>query len=120
MLISGAQTSDVTAALQEATRDFAGIYERNAYLVYNLALRITCERAIAMAATERAFLEHVGQSEDAAALARAVVSHALADTRPRPRPSGAGGVEEEAMLAGTARALDVRERALLALTALTG
>jgi hypothetical protein len=94
------------------------MYERYAYLVYNLALRITCERPSAMAAAERAFLARVGEPESQDALVAGTVESALAAARLRPRPGGAGAAEEEAMLALTAELLDPRERALLALASL--
>jgi hypothetical protein len=120
MMLVNADTRDVTAALQDATRDFAAFYENHAYVAYNVALRVTCERALAMAVAERAFLEQAAGPHDGDALTAAVVSYALAEARPRPRPGGAGGADEEAMLEATARSLDARERAMLALTALTG
>ncbi|MFL5894634.1 MAG: hypothetical protein ACJ76Z_05910 [Thermoleophilaceae bacterium] len=121
MLISDTgATRDVSARLQEATRELASLYERNAYLAYNVALRITCEREAAMAAAERAFLADVTGADAEEQLLPRVVGFALEGARPRPRPRGAGADEEEQLLALTASELDAHERALLVLTSLVG
>ena len=122
MLVPGSNsvTEDPTADLQEATRVFAGVYERHAYLVYNLALRITCEQASAMAAAELAFLSRVGQPESGDELTAAAITAALGSARTHPTPGGAGAPDAEAMLAATADALNAPERAVLAVTDLTG
>jgi hypothetical protein len=108
---------DRTAALQQRTRAFALLYEQQAYRVYNLALRITCERDTAVQSTERAFLGQVDHPEDEQHLIAAVVGASLAAARTRPDPHGAGDEDSEAMLAATA-SLAGLERAALALAVL--
>ena len=119
MLIGDGTRTDQSARLQEATREFAGRYERHAYLVFNLALRITCEPALASAAAERAFLEHTGKHADEDVLAGSVVHAALGSARRRPQPAGAGGTDEERMLAAVAT-LAPPERAAVAMVSLQG
>lgn len=120
-LIADQQTSehaaDRSAELQQATRGLAATYERHAYLVYNLALRTTCERDAAMTAAEQAFLSATTGPADEATLAKAAVTAALATARRRPQPSGAGAPEAEELLATTA-ALQPAERAALAVSTL--
>jgi hypothetical protein len=115
-----AADADLTSALQEATREFADLYERHAYLVYNLALRTTCEPAAALAASERAFLAQLGKDESEDRLAADAIEAALSMARLKPRPGGAGAEPEEALLSLTAGVLDPRERALLVLAGLRG
>jgi hypothetical protein len=107
-------TQDRTAQLQRHTREFASLYERNAYRVYNLALRTTCERESAIESAARAFLTQLDHPGDEGHLIAAVVSTALGSAKPNPRPHGAGDQEAEAMLSATAT-LPPSERAALAL-----
>jgi hypothetical protein len=107
--------ADRSAQLQQATRAFARFYEQNAYLVYNLALRITCERDKATQAAGDAFLSQTGPS--AGSLPTAVVSRALALASQQPTANGAGDEESERMLAATAT-LAPPQRAILALVSL--
>lgn len=110
---------DVSAALQRGTRDFTELYEREAYRAYNLALRITCRREAAMAATEEAFLRRVGESDPQAGLFAMVVARALAHAKGKPSPNGTGDAEAQRLLAAAAK-LAPPERAALALTSVGG
>src|SRR3954454_19307054 len=76
---------DLATVLQQRTRSFADLYERQAYLVYNLALRICCEPGAAARAAERAFLSPAPEHE----LPRTVVAIAVAEAPARPRADGA-------------------------------
>jgi len=110
---------DHSAPLQEATREFTRRYEQHAYLVYNLALRIACEQPVAIAAAERAFLEHALEPASQDTLADAAVAAALASARRRPQPSGAGAAAEQALLSAVAKLVPA-DRAALALATLRG
>lgn len=103
---------DISTLLEQGTRDFAKLYEKNAYLVYNLALRITCEEEIAKKATERAFMAKATPPELEADMAQAVLPEALRRAPEEPKSGG-----EDEMLAAVA-SLPPRQRAALALYAL--
>jgi hypothetical protein len=110
---------DRSAGLQQGTRHFSALYERNAYLVYNLSLRIACDRAVAIESARGAFLSALAAQAPEEGLVDTAVRQALAVAGDRPAaPNGAGDAEAEAMLAATAR-LTPPERAALALTGLT-
>lgn len=100
-----------TAILHERTRELTSRYERHAYLVYNLALRITCAEAPAALAAERAFLT----AADDEALIGAAARAALEEAPGRPPCDGAGDEQATALLRATA-ALPPVQRAALALT----
>src|SRR5260370_39191606 len=102
--------------LQQATRRLTEFYERTAYLVYNLALRITCEQESAIVAVETAFLAQ-GEGGDNQSLLVAVTSQALSVAHDHPSPSGAGDQQSETMLQATA-GLSPPQRAILALEGL--
>jgi chemotaxis protein histidine kinase CheA len=108
---------DRSSALQQGTREFAGLYERHAYLVYNLALRITVDREGAIDAACAAFLASLSASDGDAELPRLTVRRALPTARQTPTPEAAGDAEAQAMLRATAE-LPPPERAVLALVGL--
>jgi hypothetical protein len=111
------QVLDRSAALQEHVRAFTALYEEAAYVVYNVALRITCEREVAMQTAERAFLAQVDHENDQVRLIASTARVALSVASERPDPHGAGDEECEALLALNAQ-LPPLERAALALGAL--
>jgi hypothetical protein len=98
---TGTETAalDASAYLQQESRRFASLYETNAYVAYNLALRITGEERAARAATERAFMMRLGQSDAPAELVLAVAAAARGEARETPDASGAGAEEAQRMLA---------------------
>jgi hypothetical protein len=111
---------DRPATLQQGTRQFTTLYETNAYLVYNLALRTTCDRATAMAAARSSFLAGLANPGSDEGLVKTTVSQALAVAADRPAtPNGAGDAEAEAMLAASV-AIPAAGRAALALIGLGG
>jgi hypothetical protein len=112
--VKAEETQDASSFLQRESRRFATLYERNAYVAYNLALRITCEPSKAMAAAERAFLLQLGQEASEARLILGVVSTAREEAPERPRPNGAGDAEASRLLAATAT-LPLPERIILGL-----
>jgi hypothetical protein len=99
---------------EERAGAFTRLYEARAYLVYNLALRIACERDVAFAAAESAFLRQaeVGATEDT--LVAAVVTAATTQAKRKPKLSGVGEPEQDLLRASAA--LPAPERAALALT----
>lgn len=107
----------VSAVLQERTREFTALYEREAYVVYNLALRIACEPGPALTAASRAFLSVARAPDDRAALVAKVVEAALAEAPPHPVPSGAGDPDAQGLL-GASAAIGAPDRAALALESL--
>jgi hypothetical protein len=110
---------DRPATLQQGTRQFSALYESNAYLVYNLTLRVACDRAVAIESARAAFLSALGTPAREEDLVEMAVGQALAVAPDRPTtPNGAGDAEAEAMLAATAT-LPPPARAALALTGLT-
>ena len=111
--------SDAAAELQRRVRELTGLYERHAYLIYNLALRTTCEREAAIQAAQRGFLDEAVRGGEEARLVAATIAVSLAEARGRPDPHGAGDPEAEAMLAAVA-SLEPAERAALALHSLAG
>lgn len=110
---------DISTLLQAESRALTALYERHAYLVYNIALRICCEPAPAAAAARRTFLEVAAAGHDERRVLPAVAAAALASSPGRPRPAGAGDATATAMLALVAR-LPAQERAALALATLGG
>src|SRR5207244_3006058 len=111
---------DRAAALQQGTKRFSAFYERHAYLVYNLSLRITCDRAVAIESSRAAFLASVAAPDPDEGLVKTAVSQALAVAPHQPAdPKGAGDADAEAMLRATA-VLTPAERATLALTDVAG
>jgi hypothetical protein len=111
------QVLDRSAALQEHVRAFTALYEGAAYVVYNIALRITCEREAAMQTAERAFLAQVDHENDQVRLIASTARVALSLASEHPEAHGAGDEECEALLALNAQ-LPPLERAVLALGAL--
>ena len=109
-----AATADTAAQLQLATREFGAHYEQHAYLVYNLALRIVCERQGAIDAAECAFLSHSPEAPDEPALVEATLSVAMGAAPTKPTPHGAGDPASERLLRLTAR-LPPPQRTVLAL-----
>jgi hypothetical protein len=106
---------DRTATLQRATREFTELYERKAYVTYNLTLRITCDRQRAIAATSSSFLTAATSPNGETGLVKTATSQALALTATgKPEPNGAGDAEAQAMLEATA-SLTPPDRAALAL-----
>jgi hypothetical protein len=117
--VESALAQDLSAFLQKRTREFTALYEQQAYPVYNLALRITCEREQAMVAAERAFLSQAPANGSGPDLAAATVAMALSCAADDPSVSGAGGPEAQEMLAAAAK-LPPPERAALALAGIDG
>lgn len=110
-----AEAQDRAASLQQGARAFAALYERNAYLVYNLTLRVTCDRRAAIVTASASFLAAGTNPEAERGLAKTATSQALALAADRvATPNGAGDAEAESMLAATAT-LSPPERAALAL-----
>jgi len=103
----------LSAELQRATAAFAALYERQAYRVYNLALRITCDPRAALIAAREAFLLAHAHREGERAVVAAAVAAAVRAAPCAPRPQGAGAGEAAALLRATA-ALTPTERAVLA------
>jgi hypothetical protein len=103
-----------TQSTEERAGAFTRLYEARAYVVYNLALRIACERDVALTAAESAFLRQAeaGASEDS--LVAAVVAAATSQAGRKPKPSGVGESEQDLLRASAA--LPAPERAALALT----
>jgi DNA-directed RNA polymerase specialized sigma24 family protein len=110
--------ADRSTALQQGTREFAGVYERNAYLVYNLALRITADKRAAIDAAQSAFLASLNSADQDAELPKLTVQRALSNAKSKPTPEAAGDSDARAMLRATA-ALPAPERAALALSELS-
>jgi hypothetical protein len=111
------QVLDRSAALQEHIRAFTALYEEAAYVVYNVALRVTCEREAAMQTAERAFLAQVDHENDQVRLIASTARVALSLAPDSPDPHGAGDSACETLLAVNAQ-LPPLERAALALGAL--
>jgi DNA-directed RNA polymerase specialized sigma24 family protein len=110
---------DLSALLQQGTREYAKLYERHAYRVYNLALRTACSREGAIKAAEEAFLTQVARTGAEGDLLRAAAKFAIRESDGDGAVAGAGGAEAEALLRATSR-LPAPERAALALANLTG
>src|SRR3954452_14721443 len=108
-----AATTEMPATVDERVAAFTRLYEARAYLAYNLALRITCERKTALVAAETAFLRQAEAGADETTLLAAVVSAALGNATRKPKPNGAG--EQELPLLRAVAALAGPERAVLAL-----
>jgi hypothetical protein len=106
--------SDAAAELQRRVRELSKLYEQHAYLLYNLALRTTCEPESAVRAAERAFLQQALRDGGQQRLVAASVAVALTEASATPDPHGAGDAGAEAMLAAAAT-LEPAERAALAL-----
>ena len=107
------------AELHDRTRAFMAFYERQAYLVYNLALRVAVTEPAARAAAERAFLALARRADAELQVAPVTVEAALAGAAARPEPGDAGDAEALRLLRATA-ALEPRQRAALALHDLCG
>src|SRR5689334_21441290 len=112
-------SGDRYSALQRGTREFAGVYERNAYLIYNLTLRVTVDRDAAIEAADAAFLACLDAPDPDADLPGVAVRRALPQARHQATPEAAGEAEAQRMLSRTAE-LPPPERAVLALTGLAG
>lgn len=110
---------DLSALLQQGTREYTSLYERHAYRVYNLALRTACAREPALKAAEEAFLTQAGGAAAEGNLLHAAATFAMREADAGAPAEGAGGAEAEAMLRATAR-LPAPERAALALSHLAG
>jgi DNA-directed RNA polymerase specialized sigma24 family protein len=110
---------DLSALLQQGTREYAKLYERHAYRVYNLALRTACSREGAIRAAEEAFLTQVARTAAEHELIRAAAKFGIREADGEGAVAGAGGAEAETLLRATAR-LPAPERAALALAHLTG
>lgn len=108
---------DRTAALNRRTRDFSAMYERNAYVVYNVALRVCCEQQLAIDASKAAFLSRVAANEPEETLTAAVVSQSLAFAGDATTPSGAADPQDARLLEATSK-LAPPQRAALALSSL--
>jgi hypothetical protein len=109
--------SQLPASARRRAEPLVKLYEREAYRIYNLALRITCDREAAARATETAFLRHVAargvEAEgDGASLVEQTVGAARALA---PRSKGATGLGKEDALLEAASSLGPPERAAIAL-----
>lgn len=107
----------LTEKAQRRVDRLVGLYEREAYGVYNLALRTCAEPAAAARATEAAFLRYLptaettgDEAEQRPALLKEAVAAALAEPAPRPgrgRPAKSLGrrlLRANATLSGPERA----------------
>jgi uncharacterized membrane protein YgcG/DNA-directed RNA polymerase specialized sigma24 family protein len=117
--MSATVTADRSASIQQATREFAGVYERNAYLVYNLALRIALDADAAIDAAQAAFLACMSSPDPDADLPEVTVRRALSSARHSPSLQAAGEAEAQAMLSANAELVGT-ERAAIALIGLGG
>lgn len=102
--------------LDERVADFVKLYEARAFLVYNVALRITCEAKPATAAAEAAFVGQAAHGASEATLLPALVVSALGHAKRKPKPNGAGDAEMRLMRVDAE--LPPTERAALALSQL--
>lgn len=102
--------------MDERVSDFVRLYESRAYLVYNLALRITCEAKPAMAAAEAAFVGQAAHGASEATLLPTLVVSALGHAKRKPKTGGVA--EAEMRLLQVDAALPPTERAALALSQL--
>jgi hypothetical protein len=110
---------DLSALLQQGTREYTRLYERHAYRAYNLALRITCARESALKASEDAFLTQTSAAQVEGDLLWDTAKFAIREADAGAETGGAGGADAEALLRATAR-LPATERAALALSHLAG
>jgi hypothetical protein len=110
---------DRSAALQRATREFTSLYEEHAYLVYNLALRTTCDASAAWHSAKLAFLAQAGGDGSRQGVIDAAVTRAITAASGTADAAAAGEEHAQAMLAATAR-LSAPERAALAMSQLAG
>lgn len=101
--------------MQQELEQLTRLYEQYAYRVYNLALRITCDRVAAGRAAERAFLAQMTAEEAAPAPIAAAVAMGLSEAPAEPEQPAAG---PEAGVHSAAGSLPPAERAALALSAL--
>jgi hypothetical protein len=109
--------SQLPASARRRAEPLVKLYEREAYRIYNLALRIACDRAAAARATETAFLRHVAArgvegEGDGDSLVEQTVGAARALAPRSKAPAGNG--EEDALLVA-ASSLAPPERAAIAL-----
>lgn len=113
MRLEGPAAMDSAARVDDTLQELTSLYERNAYLVYNVALRTTLEPEAADRAAGRTFLGQVNQIEE----------RRLPTDAARFAIEGAPSIEiaaiEDPLERAVAR-LSPRERAALALAALTG
>jgi hypothetical protein len=112
-----ADAPDFSALLQKETRAVASAYEREAYLVYNLALTISCDRAAARRAAERGFLDAVARDVDDPAVVPMTIAAALAEAPKSPDLPPAGDEHTGRVLAALSQ-LGSSERAVIAVQAL--
>ncbi|HEX8084736.1 MAG TPA: hypothetical protein VF529_10640 [Solirubrobacteraceae bacterium] len=108
-----------TPVLPDRGRLATSLYERHAYLVYNLALRIAGERAAASRAAERTFAEIVDRRDPDAEIVGLAVSVALEEAPERPRAERDGDPEDARLLLATG-GMPAVQRAALALAQLCG
>src|SRR5215213_9669314 len=101
------------------TRHVTALYERHAYLVYNLALRITAERAGAQRAAGRAFLALAAEAHPDAEVVGVTVRVALAEAPDRPTPESSGDEEADRLLRAAGEVAGA-QRAALAVAGLCG
>src|SRR6185503_18012680 len=83
------------AGVEERVAELVRVYEARAYLIYNLALRITCEEGSAVAAAEAAFVGQAAHGATEETLVPAVAIGALGHARRKPKPGGVGTEELE-------------------------
>lgn len=111
--------ADATASVQQRTGHQTAAYERHAYLVYNLALRVTCDRSAAAQAAERAFVTVLDRPDPDAEVIAVAVRTALEAAPQQPKLDGAGDPASAHLLRATA-VLPPVQRAALALEGLAG
>lgn len=104
-----------SAALQRRSREFTTLYEGNAYVAYNLALRVTCDPTLAEEVVENGFLDAAAAEDAESRLVFALLRESLARAPRRPQASGAGEPEAAQLLSGMA-SLAPSERAAIAAT----
>ncbi len=100
---------------ERARRAFRAFYICNAELVYNLALRITNDRRLALRATEQAFLSHLDLANGELVLEVIEISVKWAENTP---VRDSTDMPEPHDLAAAVAALPVDERAMLAFACL--
>jgi hypothetical protein len=108
--------SQLPASARRRAERLVKLYEREAYRIYNLALRITCERDAAARATETAFLRYVAETGgDEESKGASLVEQTVGAARAlAPRAKGVERGEEDPLLEA-ASSLAPAERAAIAL-----
>jgi hypothetical protein len=102
----------ISAELQERVRAFTAFYEANAYLAYNLALRVACADACARRAVHVGFLRQL--DDRPAGLAASTAEAAVREAAPTADAAAAGDPASQTLL-GAMGSLAPTERAAVSL-----